>query len=283
MNMMKTVGLMVLMMGLLMLVGQWLGQEEGLILAFGVSLLLNLGMYWFSDKIVLMSYRAREVSENHAPQLHMVIRRLAQQAELPMPKVYLIPSETPNAFATGRNPNHSAIAVTEGILRTLSQDELEGVLAHELAHIKHRDILTGTLVAAMAGTVTFLARMAMYASLFGGGRDREGSNPLGELLLLILAPIAAMLIQFAISRSREFAADAGGARISRKPLGLASALRKLEEGVERHPMVNAGTTTAHLFIVSPLRGGGMLKLFSTHPPTKERIARLEQLAVQGIA
>ncbi|MBM4161919.1 MAG: protease HtpX [Ignavibacteria bacterium] len=282
MNTMKTVGLMVLMMGLLMLVGQWLGQEQGLILAFGVSLLLNLGMYWFSDKIVLMSYRAREISENDAPQLHMLIRRLAQQAELPMPKVYLIPSQTPNAFATGRNPNRSAVAVTEGILRILSQDELEGVLAHELAHVKHRDILTGTLVAAMAGTVTFLARMAMYASFFGS-RDREGSNPLAELLLLILAPIAAMMIQFAISRSREFAADAGGARISKKPLGLASALRKLEAGVERYPMENAGTATAHLFIVSPLRGGGMLKLFSTHPPTKERIARLEQLALQGVA
>lgn len=284
MNMVKAVGLMVLLMGLLMLVGQWLGQEQGLVMAFAFSLLMNLGMYWFSDKIVLMSYGARQISEEEAPKLYAIVRKLAQQAELPMPKVYVIPGQAPNAFATGRNPEHAAVATTEGILRMLSEDELEGVLSHELAHVKHRDILTGTIVATMAGAITFLSRMAMYASIFGGGsRDRQDSNPLGDLLLIIVAPIAAMLIQFAISRSREFAADAGGAQISGKPLSLANALRKLEAGVERYPMLNAGTATAHLFIVNPLRGGGVLKLFSTHPPTEERVARLEQIAMGGIS
>jgi len=284
MNMVKTVGLMVLLMGLMMFVGQWLGQEQGLVMAFVLSLLMNLGMYWFSDKIVLMSYGARQISEEEAPRLYSIVRKLAQQAELPMPKVYIIPGQTPNAFATGRNPEHAAVAATEGILRALSEDELEGVLAHELAHVKHRDILTGTIVASMAGAIVFLSRMAMFASMFGGGsRDRDDSNPLGQLLLIILAPIAAMLIQFAISRSREFAADAGGAQISGRPLSLANALRKLEAGVERHPMENAGTATAHMFIVNPLRGGGVLKLFSTHPPTEERIARLEQIALGGIS
>jgi heat shock protein HtpX len=279
----KTVGLMVLMMALLMLVGQWLGQEQGLIVAFGFSLLMNFGMYWFSDKIVLMSYGAREAAEVDAPRLFAVVRKLATQAELPMPKVYIIPGNSPNAFATGRNPEHAAVAATEGILTLLSEDELEGVIAHELAHVKHRDILTGTIVAAMAGAITFLTRMAMFASMFGGGsRDRENSNPIGEILLLILAPIAAMLIQFAVSRSREFAADEGGAKICGRPLSLANALRKLERGVERIPMQNAGTATAHMFIVSPLLGGGIVRLFSTHPPTEERIARLEEMAAGGI-
>lgn len=279
----KTVGLMVLMMALLMLVGQWLGQEQGLFVAFFFSLAMNFGMYWFSDKIVLMSYRAREVRQDEAPRLFAIVQKLSMQAELPMPKVYIIPGETPNAFATGRNPQHAAVAATEGILKVLSEDELEGVIAHELAHVKHRDILTGTIVAAMAGAITFLTRMAMYASIFGGGsRDRENSNPIGELLLLILAPIAAMLIQFAVSRSREFAADEGGARICGKPLSLANALKKLERGAELIPMQNAGTATAHMFIVNPLRGGGIMKLFSTHPPTAERVARLEALAMGGI-
>jgi len=283
MGMVKTVGLMVLMMGLMMLVGQWLGQEQGLVLAFGISLLMNFGMYWFSDKIVLMSYRAKEASEQDAPRLFAIVRKLATQAQLPMPKVYVIPGETPNAFATGRNPEHAAVAATEGILRLLSEDELEGVIAHELAHVKHRDILTGTIVASMAGAIVFLSRMAMFASMFGGGsRDRENSNPLGEILLIILAPIAAMLIQFAVSRSREFAADEGGAKICGRPLSLAHALKKLESGVQRIPMENAGTATAHMFIVNPLRGGGIMKLFSTHPPTEERIARLEEMAMGGI-
>ena len=274
---------MALMMGLLLFIGDWMGGEQGLFIAFVFSLLMNFGMYWFSSKIVLMTYRAKEVTEAEAPRLFGIVRRLATQAQLPMPKVYVVPGDTPNAFATGRNPEHSAVAVTEGILRMLSDDELEGVIAHELAHVKHRDILIATLVASMAGTITFVARMAMYASMFGGGsRDREDSNPIGQILLIILAPIAAMLIQFAVSRSREFAADEGGAQISQRPMSLANALRKLEKGAQQIPMENAGTATAHMFIVNPLRGGGITKLFSTHPPAEERIARLEQIAMGGI-
>jgi heat shock protein HtpX len=282
-NSLKTILLMALMMGMLLFIGDMMGGEQGLWMAFIFSLLMNFGMYWFSSKIVLMSYRAKEVTESDAPKLYGIVRRLAAQAQLPMPKVFIIPGETPNAFATGRNPEHAVVAATEGILRILSDDELEGVIAHELAHVKHRDILIATLVASMAGTITFVARMAMYASMFGGGsRDRENSNPLGQILLIILAPIAAMLIQFAVSRSREFAADEGGAQISQRPLSLANALRKLERGVEQIPMTNAGTATAHMFIVNPLFGGGITKLFSTHPPTEERIARLEQIAMGGI-
>jgi heat shock protein HtpX len=282
-NSLKTVMLMALMMGLLLFIGDWLGGEQGLMMAFIFSLAMNFGMYWFSSKIVLMSYHAREVTEADAPRLLSIVRRLAGQAQLPMPKVYIIPGDTPNAFATGRNPEHAVVAATEGILRLLSDDELEGVIAHELAHIKHRDILIATLVASMAGAITFAARMAMYASMFGGGsRDREDSNPLGQILLIILAPVAAMLIQFAVSRSREFAADQGGAQISQRPMSLANALRKLERGVEQIPMQNAGTSTAHLFIMNPMFGGGITKLFSTHPPVEERIVRLEQFAKSGI-
>jgi heat shock protein HtpX len=282
-NSLKTVLLMALMMGILLFIGDWMGGEQGLLMAFIFSLLMNFGMYWFSSKIVLMTYRAKEATEADAPKLFSIVRRLASQAQLPMPKVYIIPGDSPNAFATGRNPEHAVVAATEGILRLLSDDELEGVIAHELAHVKHRDILIATLVASMAGTITFVARMAMYSSIFGGGnRNRENSNPFGQILLIILAPIAAMLIQFAVSRSREFAADEGGAQISQRPLSLANALRKLERGVEQIPMTNAGTATAHMFIVNPLLGGGITKLFSTHPPTEERIARLEQIAMGGI-
>lgn len=280
MNGLKTAVLMALMMGLVLFLGQMLGGDKGLMMAFALSLLMNVGMYWFSDKLVLMGYRAREVTEQEAPRLHAIVRRLSQQAGLPMPRVYVIPTDTPNAFATGRNPAHAAVAATDGLLRMLSDDELEGVMAHELAHVRHRDILVSTVVATMAGTITFVARMAMYAAMFGGsGRDREGQGgALGQILLLILAPIAAMLIQFAVSRSREFLADEGGAEISGKPLGLASALRKLHSAVERLPMESAKPNTAHLFIVNPLSGGGIMKLFSTHPPAEERIARLEAMA-----
>jgi heat shock protein HtpX len=282
-NSLKTILLMALMMGVLLFLGDWMGGEQGLWMAFMFSLLMNFGMYWFSSKIVLMTYRAKEATEADAPKLFSIVRRLASQAQLPMPKVYIIPGDTPNAFATGRNPEHAVVAATEGILHLLSDDELAGVIAHELAHIKHRDILIATLVASMAGTITFVARMAMYASMFGGGsRDRENSNPFGQILLIILAPIAAMLIQFAVSRSREFAADEGGAQISQQPMSLANALRKLERGVEQIPMTNAGTATAHMFIINPLFGGGITKLFSTHPPTEERIARLEQIAMSGV-
>ncbi len=278
---MKTILLMALLMGLLLFIGDAIGGQSGLIMAFMFSLLLNLGAYWFSDKIVLAMYRAHEVTEAEAPRLVGIVRRLAAQAQLPMPKVYIIPSETPNAFATGRNPQNAAVAATEGILRILNDEELEGVMAHELAHVKHRDILISTIVATIAGTITFLARMLSYAAIFGG-RDRENSNPIGELALIILAPIAAFLIQMAISRSREFSADEGGARICQRPLALASALRKLHRSVERAPMEEANPTTAHMFIVNPFSAGGLVKLFSTHPPVEERIEKLERLAMGGI-
>jgi heat shock protein HtpX len=281
-NSFKTVVLMASMMGLFLFLGQAFGGENGLITAFMFSLFINFGAYWFSGKIVLMSYRAREVTEAESPRLYGIVQRLSTQAQLPMPKVYILPGETPNAFATGRNPEHAAVAATEGILEMLNDEELEGVIGHELAHVKHRDILISTIVATLAGTITFAARMAMYATIFtGGSRDRENSNPLGGIVMIILAPIAAMLIQLAVSRSREFAADEGGARISGHPLGLANALRKLEAGAAQIPMENAGTATAHMFIVNPLSGGGIAKLFSTHPPTEERIERLEQIAMGG--
>jgi len=283
MNTLKTAFLMTLVMVLLLLVGQLLGGTEGMIYALILSIAMNFLGYWFSDKIVLAMYRARQISEAEAPRLFALVHSLASRAQLPMPKVYVIPSATPNAFATGRGPNHAAVAVTEGILNLLTEDELEGVLSHELAHVKHRDILTGTLVATMVGTITFVARMAGWSMLFFGGRDdRKGSSGLAELFLIIVAPIAAVLIQLAISRSREFAADEGGSRISMKPLSLANALRKLERGVERIPMANANPASAHLFIVNPLRGGGILSLFSTHPPIEARIERLEKLAMGGL-
>jgi len=283
MNTLKTVFLMTLMMVLLLFIGEAFGGGEGLVMAFAFSLLMNFGMYWFSDKVVLMMYRAREVTEMEEPRLVQTIRKLATQAQLPMLRVYIIPSEAANAFATGRNPEHAAIAVTSGIVKILSDDELEGVLSHELAHVKHRDMLTGTIVAAMVGTITFIARMAGWAMMFSGGRrsERDSGNGVSELLLLILAPIAAVLLQLAISRSREFAADAGGSAISGKPLSLANALKKIERSAERVPMVNAGPATSHMFIINPLRAGGIMKLFATHPPVEERIARLEQIAMQG--
>lgn len=281
MNTFKTAILMTGMMVLLILVGSMLGGEQGMIIAFVISLGMNFVSYWFSDKIVLRLYRAAEVSEATHPAYVASVARLASAASLPMPKVYVIPSEGMNAFATGRNPEHSAVAVTEGLLRSLQADELEGVVAHELAHIKHRDILTGTIAATLVGTITFVARMAGFAAMFGGGRDRRDSNGIGELALLIVAPIAAMLIQMAISRSREFAADAGAAAMTGRPLSLANALRKLETAAERRPIGNPGPATAHLFIVNPLRGGGIMKLFSTHPPIAERIERLSLIATGG--
>ena len=282
MNTLKTVFLMTLMMVLLLALGSWIGGEQGLIMAFAFSLLMNFGSYWFSSKIVLMMYRAKEVTEAEAPRLYSIVQRVASQAQLPMPKVYMIPGETPNAFATGRNPEHAVVAATEGILTVLSEDELEGVIAHEFAHIKHRDILTGTIVATMVGTITFVARMAGWSMMFGGGRDRRDSNGIAELAMIILAPIAAVLVQLAISRSREFAADEGGARFTGRPLSLANALDKLEKSAERIPMQAASPATAHMFIVNPLRGNGIMKLFSTHPSTAERIERLQQLAMGGL-
>jgi heat shock protein HtpX len=282
-NSIKTAVLMALMTGLILFFGKMLGGQNGLIAAFAFSILLNFGMYWFSAKIVLKSYHATEVSEKEEPRLVGIVRRLATQAQLPMPKVYIIPGDSPNAFATGRNPQNAAVAVTQGILRLLSDDELEGVISHELAHVRHRDILIGTVAAAMAGTITFIAYMARFAMFFGGGSgDRDDSSPIVDLLLILLAPVAAMLIQMAISRSREYAADEGGAHICQRPLSLAQALRKLEREAHEIPMKNAGTATAHMFILNPLTGGGIAKLFSTHPATNDRIARLEKIASGGI-
>lgn len=283
MNTLKTVFLMTLMTVLLILIGSAFGGQQGMVMAFGISLLMNFFSYWFSDKIVLTMYRAKEVTEAEAPRLYAIAARVAQQASVPMPRVYVIPEETPNAFATGRNPQHAAIAVTEGILRLLSDDELEGVVAHEFAHIKNRDILTGTIVATMVGAITFLARMAGWSLMFAGGnRDRRDSGGIGELLLLILAPIAAVLVQLAISRSREFAADETASRFTARPLSLASALQKLEHVNKRIPLQTATPATAHMMIVNPLSGEGLMKLFSTHPPIQERIQRLQQIAMGNI-
>ncbi len=280
MNTLKTMFLMTLMIVSLLIVGQLLGGEQGMMLAFGFSLFMNFSAYWFSDRVVLRMYKAREVSQHEAPRLHDLIRNLAAQAELPMPRVYIIPNSTPNAFATGRNPDHAAVAVTEGIRDLLNEDELEGVLAHELAHNKHRDTLTGTIAATLLGTITFIVRMAGWSLLFFGSRgNRRASSGMADLLLILVAPIAAVLIHLAISRSREYAADAAAAKISGRPLSLANALRKLESGVKRSQMRNVNPSTAHLFIVNPLRSGGMLSLFSTHPPMERRIAPLEAIVM----
>jgi len=275
-NTLKTAVLLGALSGVLLVIGQWVGGANGLVIAFGFALVMNVSSYWFSDTIVLKMYRASEVGEGHA--LHATVRRLAQQAGLPMPKVYVIPNESPNAFATGRNPQHAAVAATEGILRLLDQRELEGVIAHELAHVQHRDILIGSVAATIAATIMMLASMARFAAIFGGigGRDERGANPLALIATAIVAPLAAGLIQAAISRSREFAADARGARIAGSPFGLADALRKIESAARSRPLA-ANPATAHMFIVKPLSGKGMMSLFSTHPPTEDRITALMRL------
>jgi heat shock protein HtpX len=280
MNSVKTFTLMALLTILLVLAGSALGGHVGAMVAFTLALVMNLSSYWFSDKIVLKMYRARPIERQEMPELFDMVQRLTQRAQLPMPKLYLIPQETPNAFATGRDPQHAAVAVTTGILQLLSKDELEGVLSHELAHVKNRDILIGTIAATLAGAITMLASRARWAALFGGlgGDDDDGGGIIGLLLMMILAPIAAMLIQMAISRSREYKADADGARISARPLSLANALGSLESYTRRLPMRQANPATAHMFIVNPLRGGGVASLFSTHPPIPERVKRLKQLA-----
>jgi len=279
MNMLKTTFLMGLLTVLLVIIGGAMGGKGGMTFAFIMAGAMNFFSYWFSDKIVLSMYGARQIEEQDDPRFYGVVRRLAINAGLPMPKVYLIDSETPNAFATGRNPEHAAVAATSGILRILSEDELAGVMAHELAHVKNRDILISTLAATFAGAITWLAHMAQWAAVFGGGRsdDDEGGGLFGTILLAVLAPIAAMLIQMAISRSREFGADAGGAGICHNPLSLANALQKLEMANQRIPM-DATPATAHMFIVNPLTGGGLMSLFSTHPPMAERIARLQEMS-----
>jgi heat shock protein HtpX len=272
-NTFKTAALLAALSALLLVIGELLGGANGMALAFVFAILMNFGSYWFSDKIVLRMYRAKEVGPDH--RLHQMVARLAQQGGLPMPKVYIIPDASPNAFATGRNPQHAAVAATEGILQLLDGPELEGVLAHELAHVKHRDILISSVAATIAATIMMVARMAQFAAFFGGGHrdDREGSNPIALLATVILAPLAAMLIQAAISRSREFAADRGGAEIAGTPYGLASALKKIDYAAKRIPL-DANPATAHMFIMKPFSAGGLLSLFSTHPPTEQRIQAL---------
>ncbi len=276
-NALRSSALMAVLIILFVLVGQALGGQTGMLIAFGIAVAMNFGSYWFSDKIVLKMYKAQEVDRQSARALYDMVDRLRQNAGLPMPKVYIIPNDQPNAFATGRNPEHAAVAVTQGIMRLLNQEEIEGVIAHELAHVKNRDILTSSIAATIASGITMLTRFG----LFFGGRDRD--NVFGSLLMLILAPIAAMLIQMAISRSREFAADRDGAAICGNPRGLANALLRLQQGSERIPM-QANPSTAHMFIVTPFAGrlSGLRNLFSTHPKTEERVQRLMALESVGI-
>ena len=275
-NGLKTALLLGLLSGLLLVIGELFGGANGLLIAFIFAAVMNMGSYWFSDKIVLRMYRAQEVGPGH--RLHGIVERLARQAGLPLPKVYIIPDASPNAFATGRNPQHAAVAATEGILQVLSDTELEGVIAHELAHVKNRDILISSVAATIAAAIMMAARTAQFAAMFGGyggrgeGRDR-GSNPIALLAMIILAPLAAMLIQMAISRSREFSADAGGAQIAGNPYGLADALRKIDAVSKRVPL-DANPATAHMFIVKPFSGAGLMSLFSSHPPTEDRIRAL---------
>ena len=282
-NTLKTTALLAALTVLFILLGNMLGGEQGMVIAFVFAGLMNFASYWWSDKIVLWMYGAREVSEAEAPEFHALVRRLSQRAGLPMPRVYLIATDSPNAFATGRNPEHAAVAATEGILRLLTTDELEGVMAHELGHVRNRDILTSTVAATLAGAIMMLARMAQWAAFFGGGRgsddDEGGAGGIVSMLALaILAPLAAMLIQMAISRAREYQADASGAQISRKPWALADALEKLERASSVIPM-NANPATAHMFIVNPLSGSSILNLFSTHPPIEARVARLRAMRI----
>ncbi len=265
-------------------IGHMFGGPNGAVLALILAGGMNFFSYWFSDKIVLKMYGGQEVSANDDPELHGLVQDLATRAGLPMPKVYVIPEEAPNAFATGRNPEHAAVAVTQGIRRILNKRELAGVLGHELSHVKNRDILISSIAATLAGAITYLAHMAQWAAIFGGGsRDREegGNNIFGLLFMIIVAPLAAMLIQMAVSRSREYMADEGGAKVTGDPLALASALRKLHMGAQNIPLQVSNATansTAHMFIVNPLTGGGLKALFSTHPAMDERIARLEAMA-----
>jgi len=268
-NTLKTTLLLGLLSGLLLYIGDLLGGPQGLVIAFGFALLTNVVSYWFSDKIALAMYSAKQVGPEHP--LHQLTAQLARKAGLPMPKVYVIPDESPNAFATGRNPSHASVAATEGLMRVLSQDELAGVLAHELAHVKHRDILISSVAATIAAAIMMAARFAFF---FGGSRDdRDGGSPIAGLLMLILAPIAAMMIQMAISRSREFAADAGAAGIIGSPHPLVNALRKIDAIARRVPL-DANPATAHMFIVQPFTGASLASLFATHPPMDKRIAAL---------
>ena len=285
MNTLRTTILLAVLTALLIWIGDMLGGRQGAIIALLLAGGMNFFSYWFSDKIVIKMYGGQEVSAGDDPELYGLVQDLAQRAGLPMPKVYVLPQDTPNAFATGRNPEHAAVAVTDGIRRILTQRELAGVLGHELSHVKHRDILVSTIAATLAGAIGYLAQMAQWAMIFGGGRDRDeeggGGNIFGLIVMMIVAPLAAMLIQMAVSRSREYGADEGGAKVTGDPLALASALRKLQMGAQNIPLETNNATanaTAHMFIVNPLTGHGLASLFSTHPPMEERIARLEAMA-----
>ena len=285
MNTFRTTILLAVLTALLVWIGDMLGGRQGAVIALVIAGGMNFFSYWFSDKIVLKMYGGQEITANDDPELYGLVSDLATRAGLPMPKVYLIPEETPNAFATGRNPQHAAVAVTQGIRRILNKRELAGVLGHELSHVVNRDILVSTIAATLAGAISYMAQMAQWAMIFGGNRDRDdeggGSNIFGLIVMMIVAPLAAMLIQMAVSRSREYGADAGGAKITGDPLALASALKKLHIGSQQIPLQAspaAANATAHMFIVSPLTGRSMAALFSTHPPMEERVRRLEEMA-----
>ena len=281
MNTLKSLFLLAFLSAILVLVGGVIGGKNGAMVALVLAGVMNFVSYWWSDKIVLRMYKASEVGRDDAPELYSDVEELAQIAGLPMPRVYVIPEQAPNAFATGRDPHHSAVAVTQGIMRLLNRSELKGVIAHELAHIRNRDILIGSVAATIAGAITYLAYMAQFAAIFGGGGgNRRGGGMLGLLAMAIIAPMAAMIVRMAISRTREFGADKTGAEICGNPLYLADALRKLQAGASRIPLQvseQAAESTAHMMIVSPMIGGGFAKLFSTHPPTEERVARLEAM------
>jgi heat shock protein HtpX len=284
MNTFRTTILLAVLTALLVWIGDMLGGSQGAIIALIIAGGMNFFSYWFSDKIVVKMYGGQEITPQDNPELYGLVQELAQRGNLPMPKVYVLPQETPNAFATGRNPQHAAVAVTAGIQRILNRRELAGVLGHELSHVKNRDILVSTIAATLAGAISYMAQMAQWAMIFGGGRDREeqgGGGILGLIVMMIVAPLAAMLIQMAVSRSREYGADAGGAEITGDPLALASALKKLHMGSQAIPLHASPATanaTAHMFIVNPLTAGGLAALFSTHPPMEERIRRLEAMA-----
>ena len=274
-NQLKTVVLLGLLTALLLWVGQLLGGISGLYIAGVFAILMNFGSYWFSDKIVLMMYRAKEVADKSHP-LYKTVKEVSEMAKLPMPKVYIIPTDASNAFATGRNPKHAAVAATNGILNLLNHEELKGVMAHEMAHVKNRDILISTIAGTIAGVISYIATMAQWAAIFGG-RDREHSNILSLILLAIITPLIATIIQLAISRSREYLADATGAGIVKNSKGLASALEKLHNDVRKHPMRLGNQATAHLFIANPFSAKGMMALLSTHPPMEERVRRLNAI------
>lgn len=279
MNIFKTAVLLLALTLLLVWIGGLIGGRSGMVVAFIIAVIMNFVTYWFSDKIVLFMYRAQAAKESEIPAVYRIVRNLTEKAGLPMPKIYIVPTPTPNAFATGRNPKHAVVAITDGILRLLNEQELEGVLGHELAHVKNRDILIATIVATIAGAIYMLANMARWSMMFGGrSRGRNNTNVIALLVVAIVAPIAAMLIQLAISRSEEYRADERGARFTGKPLGLANALKKLQVGVKQIPLTHGSPTTAHMFIVNPFRGQNFLALFSTHPPIEKRVARLEALA-----